>query len=108
MTKASRKSCGRALFVISLGAVGVAVAGESKKPEDHDIALGALTRQEILPLDAVLSRLRKTISGEVVGIELERNHNVWVYEIKVISPGANMIQALVDARTAKVIEIKDQ
>lgn len=110
MTNLSRKTCSGPLFVLFVCATGVAVAGDdpSKKTEDHDVALGALARQEILPLDALLSQIRKTISGEVVGIELERNRGVWVYEIKVISPGAHMVQALVDARTARVIETRGQ
>lgn len=110
MAKMLLRICGLVLFVLSMGLTGGAVAEDKigKKPDDHDIALGALARQEILPLEAVLSQVRRTISGEVVGIELERNGGVWVYEIKVIAPGDNMIQAFVDARTAKVIETRGQ
>ncbi|WP_281806657.1 PepSY domain-containing protein [Methylocystis echinoides] len=110
MAKMLRETCCRALVVLSMGLSGSAVAGDevSKKAEDHDIALGALARQEVLPLETVLSQVRKTISGEIVGIELERNSGVWVYQIKVIAPGDNMIQAFVDARTAKVIETRGQ
>jgi uncharacterized membrane protein YkoI len=103
-----RKTCSRALFALSIAVTsGAAIGGESgKKADDHDIALGALARQEILPLETVLSRVRKTISGDVVGIELAQNDGVWVYELKVIGPGNNMVEAFIDARTAEVIETR--
>ncbi len=108
MVRILREILSRALFALSMGLTGDAVAGGevSKQPEDHDIALGALARQEILPLETVLSRVSKTLSGDVVGIELERNSGVWVYEIKVIAPGNNLVQAFVDARTAEVMETR--
>lgn len=77
-----------------------------KSREDHDIAFGALERGEILPLETVLSEVRKAIRGEVVGIELKWEHWIWVYEIKIIAPGSSMIEAHVDARTAKILETR--
>jgi uncharacterized membrane protein YkoI len=108
MARVVRKTCSRALFALSIALTGGAVAGGelSKKPEDHDIALGARARHEILSLETVLSRVRKAISGDVVGIELAQNGGFWVYEIKVIAPGNNMVQAFVDARTAEVMETR--
>lgn len=108
MAKILRQTRVRALFLLSVGWIGSAMAQDEfrKKAEDHDVALRALARQEILPLETVLSEVRKTVSGEIVGVELERNGGVWLYEIKIIAPGDNMVEAVVDARTARVVETR--
>ncbi len=108
MAKMLRQTWALALFLLSVGWIGSAMAQDElrKKAEDHDIALRALARQEILPLETVLSEVRKTVSGEVVGVELERNGGVWLYEIRIIAPGDNMVEAFIDARTARVIETR--
>jgi uncharacterized membrane protein YkoI len=77
-----------------------------KSRDDHDIALKAVERGEILPLETVLSEVGKTIHGEVVGIELERKRETWVYQIKIIAHGNSMIELDVDARTAKVLRTR--
>ena len=79
---------------------------EGKSREGHDIAREALERGEILPLETVLSEVRKAIRGEVVGVELEREHGTWVYEIKIIASGNFIVEVSVDARTAKVLETR--
>ncbi len=78
----------------------------SGKLESQDVAREALERGEILPLEAVLSEIRKSIGGEVIGVELEREQGTWIYEVKIISSGKFVIEVSVDARTAKVIETR--
>jgi uncharacterized membrane protein YkoI len=103
-----RENCIRLICALAVSLTAkTALADEfGKKREDHDVALGALARGELLPLETVLVEVRKVVSGEVVGVELERESGIWVYEIKIIAPGNSMIEAHVDARTAKVIETR--
>nr|CCD32092.1 Conserved hypothetical protein [Methylocystis sp. SC2] len=90
-----------------LGLNGAAVGDDAgKSGNDHDIALRAFEHGEVLPLESVLSEVRKAVRGEVVGIELEQERGNWVYQIKVIAPGSSMVEMHVDARTARIFEIK--
>jgi uncharacterized membrane protein YkoI len=47
------------------------------------------------------------VPGEVVEVELEREHGQWVYELKIIAPDGRMLEVLMDAATAIVIQIED-
>jgi uncharacterized membrane protein YkoI len=70
---------------------------------DQDVALRARQRGEILPLKALLLELSKTTQDEVIGIEIERDHETWVYKMKVIPPGSTQLRVVsVDARTGKI------
>lgn len=93
-----------------LGGVGichVALAdNDDRHRRDHDLARQALERGEVLPLEAVLAEVRKSVSGEVAGIELEREHGVWLYEIKMIGPGGALTEVKVDARTGRILRSK--
>lgn len=106
MPRILRPTCWAILALYATSSVNIALASEEGKPRDQDIARGALERGEILPLEVVLSQVRKTVIGEIVGIELERKLGAWVYEIKVISVKDEMIAVYVDARTAKVLETR--
>ncbi len=108
MRKIFRGTSVGVVFALSWGFAASVTFGDEvgKSRGDHDIALEALERGEILPLETVLSEVRKTIHGEVVGIELERERETWLYRIKIIAPGNSMIEAHVDARTAKVLETR--
>lgn len=84
--------------------------GINKRLNDHDTALRAFERGEVLPLEAVLSEVRKAVRGEVVGIELERErgNGNWVYEFKIIAPGSIMVEVYVDARTAEILKARGE
>ncbi len=53
-------------------------------------------------------RVRRTIPGDIAGIELERKGGNWLYEIKVISPKGVMIEVHIDARTGAILPDKDE
>lgn len=57
----------------------------------------------ILPIEAILSQVRQSFQGDIVGIELEHEKGAWVYEVKVASSGGRLIEIYVDARTGSVI-----
>jgi uncharacterized membrane protein YkoI len=110
MHRTLRQTCVGVMASLCAGlSASVTFADElGKSRESHDIAREALERGEILPLETVLSEVRKAIRGEVVGVELEREHGTWVYEIKIIASGNRMIVTLLDARTAKLLESRDK
>jgi len=93
-----------------LGVVGfchVSLADDDDRHRrDHDLARQALERGEVMPLEAVLAEVRRTISGELVGVELEHEHGVWLYEIKMIMPGGGLTEVKVDARNGRIVRLK--
>ncbi len=81
-------------------------SGEDHEMTDGDKALDALRRGEVLPLEQVISKAGGHIAGEISGIELEKEHGIWVYEFKVISPRGQMVKVYIDGKTGSLIEKK--
>lgn len=73
-------------------------------PHDHDRARAALERGEVRPVADVLAALEAQVRGDVVEVELEREHGRWAYEFKIIAPDGRILEVLVDAATATVIK----
>jgi len=99
-------SCAAVLLLgtaVAMGAGDAFAVEERLRREDHDVARAALERGEILPLEKILARVRESVRGDVVGVELERERGAWIYEIKIIGPGSAMIEARVDAQTGKIV-----
>jgi uncharacterized membrane protein YkoI len=70
---------------------------------DHDRARQALDAGEVIPLGAVLERVRRDFPGEVMEVELEHKKDRWVYEIKLLRPGGSLVKLLVDASNGTII-----
>lgn len=90
-----------AILACSLPAV--TAAGDS----DHERAQRARERGEILPLERILELVRERIAGEVVKIELEREHGIWIYEIKLIDTRDRLLEIEVNAGNGDIIEIEE-
>ena len=71
--------------------------------EDHDLARQALESGEILPLNTVLEKVNRHTPGRVLEVELDRQHERWVYEIKLLRQGGAVVKLWVDARNGDVI-----
>lgn len=78
------------------------IAGES----DHDRARQALERGEVLPLRAILDEIARDYPGEVVEVELEREHGAWIYEIELIGADGRLVKLEIDAGSAAVLRVK--
>ena len=73
---------------------------------DHDRARAAVQAGEVLPLKTVLERVARSHPGEVLEVELEREDGRWVYEIKLLQAGGQLVKLEVDAATAEVLRSK--
>jgi len=78
--------------------------GLADSDSDHDRARAALERGEVRPLAEVLAAVATQVPGEVIEVELEREHGHWVYELKVIARDGRVLEVLVDAATATIRE----
>lgn len=93
----------RQALASSVMVMGMLVANAAADPPDHDRAREALERGEVRPLEEILAAAAAEVPGEVVELELEREHGRWVYELKVIAPDGRVLEVLVDAASARVL-----
>jgi hypothetical protein len=71
---------------------------------DHDRARAAVAAGEVLPLQALLARLRSRQPGEVLEVELEQDHGRWRYEIKLLQADGTLRKLKLDARTGEPLQ----
>lgn len=100
----------RTLFVALWAALPLALAGPSpslaSEAGDHERARQALAAGEILSLRTILERVEREYPGQVMEIELDRRHDGWRYEIKLLRSGGALEKLLIDARDGTVLGIK--
>ena len=84
----------------------VALPAMGSDKHDHDRAREAVRAGLVLPLPAVLERLKREVPGQVLEVELEQERSGWIYEIKLLTPAGQLIKVYLDARTAEVLRIK--
>jgi len=74
---------------------------------DHDSARAALQAGEVLPLHVVLERVARDHPGNVLEVELEREQDQWIYELKILQSGGSLRKLKVDAKTAAIIRQRE-
>jgi len=96
------------LSLALLAGSGAAHADE----EDHERARKALEAGEVLPLKTILERVERAYPGQVMDVELERDHENrsgrWIYEIKVLRNSGALVKLKVDARDGTVMGSKSR
>ena len=75
--------------------------------DDHEAARAALQRGEILPLPRILEIVAEQAPGDVIEVELDDNHGVLEYEVKVLAADGRVREVKMNARTGVVREIED-
>ena len=90
--------------------LALALAGGMAQADggDHDRARAALQAGEVLPLASVLQRIAPSHPGDVLEVELEREHGRWVYELKLLQRGGALVKLAVDARTGEVLKARER
>lgn len=88
----------------------VALGKDAPKEKDHDAALEALRRGEVLPLTRILPIVHKRVPGDVVKIKLDEDNDTGRinYSVKVLTPDGRIIEVEVDARTAVVTDVEEE
>jgi uncharacterized membrane protein YkoI len=71
---------------------------------DHERARQALQAGQVLPLRTVLERLEREHPGQVLEVELEQDDGLWVYEVRLLQAGGQLVKLKLDARTAVLLE----
>lgn len=98
-----------ALFVAAAQASG---DGERERDRgrvgDHERARAAVQAGEVLPLAVLLQRLQRTHPGQVLEVELERDDGRWLYELKLLQPGGQLLKLEIDAASGQVLKARSR
>lgn len=101
-TAAPRRAPWRRLVAVLALAVALPAA-QAHREGDHDRARAAVQAGEVLPLPAVLDRVKRSHPGQVLEVELERDDGLWVYELRLLQPDGQLLKLQLDARTGAVL-----
>lgn len=106
-------NCRLGMLRLLLGAALMAfVSTASLADQDHDRARKALDAGEVLPLRTILERVERDHPGQVVDVELEKEHKGevqrWVYEIKLVRPGGALVKLKINARDGTLLSEKSR
>ena len=93
----------RSVLLVLILALAPAFAGARADEDSQDRALDAVRRGEILPLSVILDRLRETDAGQVLEVELENEHDRWIYEVTTLAPNGVVSKRLLDASTGLLL-----
>ena len=70
---------------------------------DHERAKQLYEQGEILSLQEILERSKGFIQGQILEVELEREHGKLIYEIEIINDQNSIIELLFDAKTGQLL-----
>lgn len=74
---------------------------------DHDEAREAREQGQALSLTQILPLAQRAVPGEVLEVELEREHGTLIYEIEILARSGRVRKVILDARTGAVIGLED-
>jgi hypothetical protein len=77
----------------------LAISASAHADDDHERAHRARLAGQIKPLSQVLRELSSQHPGQVLEVELERDHGTWMYEVKVLAPDGRVRKLKVNAST---------
>lgn len=89
-----------------MGFAGVAGADDDAEPLADDVRAAA-SRGEVLPLARILAIAAQRVPGQVLKIELEREHGVLSYELKILARDGRVRELTLDARSGAVQALED-
>ncbi len=70
---------------------------------DHDEARDAVEHGQALSLRRILPLALRAVPGEVLEVELEREHGTLVYEIDILARNGRVRTVVLDARTGELL-----
>ena len=77
-------------------------------PERRDEVRRAVEAGEVLPLSQILEKVRLRVSGDITGIEIDREGGRWRYELRVIDHSGRVLEVHVDARSGNIEQIEEK
>jgi uncharacterized membrane protein YkoI len=75
---------------------------------DHYEARRLMESGAILPLETVMQSVLQQRSGRILEVELEEQHDHYVYEIELLDKTGRVWEMRIDAVTGKVLKTKQE
>lgn len=103
----------RRLLIVAAFAVALVPPGADAKRGrgrggDHDEAREAYEQGEALSLAQILPLALRAVPGEVLEVEIEREHGRLVYEIEILARSGRVRKVTLDARTGALLNVEDE
>jgi uncharacterized membrane protein YkoI len=77
--------------------------------DEEEAAEAALARGDARPVHELLQQVRSKFAGSVLKVELEHEDvgdAPWVYEVKLLTPGGDVLEVAYDAATLELIGLE--
>lgn len=85
----------------------LAAAPPAWAASEQERARAAVEAGEVLPLNAILNRLRRDYPGRILDAELdEKGRGKWVYRIKLLKNNGRVVELMVDGGSGQVLRSK--
>ncbi len=81
---------------------------ERERDRDHERARAAVQAGQVLPLATLLQQLQRSHPGQVLEVELERDDGRWIYELKLLQGGGQLLKLELDAATGQVLKARSR
>ncbi|MBD8893547.1 PepSY domain-containing protein [Roseibium litorale] len=102
-----RRTALYACLLLAVTMLGAGVQTANADDEDHERARHAVEADKVRPLAEILSKVRPSLPGRIIGTEFEEEHGRYVYEFKVISPSGRVREIYVDAASGAILSEED-
>jgi len=89
--------------LLLLAALAVSPVLTIASGSDQDRARAALQAGEVLSLRTILERIERDHPGQVIEAELERKGGRWIYELKLVQTGRQLIKLEIDASSGEIL-----
>lgn len=96
-----------ALMIAVATAMLPPTAGAAER-RDHDAARRAVQAGEIRPLAEILAQIRDKLPGEVVGVEVERRNDRWLYELRTVDRAGRLFEVHVDGNSGSIERVREK
>lgn len=99
---------------VLLASLGLAVAvmapgyAYAHSHTDHDRAREAFANGEILSLQEVLAKVNQEHTGKVIEVELDYDHGMYEYEIKILRDDGALVKVKADASNGNILKVKER
>ncbi len=98
---------GALLTLVAMTSTAMADRGRGRHG-DHDDALAAVEARQALPLTRIFQIAQTAVPGEIIEVELDREHGRLIYEVDILTSTGRLRQVEIDARTGEVLEVEDE
>lgn len=75
---------------------------------EQDAIRQAVESGAIRPLADILSAVRGRLPGDIIGIEIDRKKDRWLYEFRVLDRSGRLFEVYVDAGSGEIEQVKEK